>query len=418
MQETVPAAMPKHFENWCRRFDDIFKLKVHRQQFRVYLGGLLSESRRKNLSVLAADTVNSSYSSLRHFLTGAIWEVDRLNTRRLEVMQQCRQTTPRKGFSLIIDDSGHPKSGFATAGVGRQYIGQLGKTDRGVVMVTTHLYDGVRSLPLDLALYQPASRFEQGKQAPEFIKKPELALQLIDQCLKRKWHPGVVVLDAGYGNNTPLLQQLDCRHLRYLASIAHNRVVYCQQDGASVKRRVDEVVRTLSPEAFTAVELPLDKPRTVWVTLVEVKVPRLEGKRWLAIQMSTATLEPTTEVDYFFTNHEQATPEWVGLTYSTRNWVEVFYREAKNWLGLTEYQGRDALSLKRHWILVFTAYTFILWHQLTGGLRRRWSTRALETFGQAFEAFRTAVEFRFVRWLFNHADVFASHKARFGFIWA
>ena len=72
-------------------------------------------------------------------------------------MQQCSQTKIRRGFTLIIDDSGHRKSGKSTAGVGRQYIGVLGKTDNGVVLVTTHLYDGVKSLPLDVSLYQHAS---------------------------------------------------------------------------------------------------------------------------------------------------------------------------------------------------------------------------------------------------------------------
>lgn len=104
----------------------------------------------------------------------------------------------------------------------------------------------------------------------------------------------------------------------------------------------------------------------------------------------------STEVDYFLTNApiQQVNATQIAQTYSQRNWVEVFYREAKGWLGLREYQVRDAKSLKRHWILVFCAYTFILWHQLTGGFRRQWATKPLQTFAQALEAFRTAVEFR------------------------
>jgi hypothetical protein len=34
-----------------------------------------------------------------------------------------------------------------------------------------------------------------------------------------------------------------------------------------------------------------------------------------------------------------ATAEWIVNTYAQRNWIEVFYREAKGWLGLKEYQG-------------------------------------------------------------------------------
>ncbi|NEP05007.1 MAG: hypothetical protein F6K34_09295 [Okeania sp. SIO4D6] len=32
------------------------------------------------------------------------------------------------------------------------------------------------------------------------------------------------------------------------------------------------------------------------------------------------------------------TSEWIVNTYSNRNWIEVFYGEAKGWLGLKEYQ--------------------------------------------------------------------------------
>ncbi len=55
----------------------------------------------------------------------------------------------------------------------------------------------------------------QGKQASEFIKKPDIALKLIDKCLERGEQPGVVLIDAGYGNNSKFLQELESRKLRY-----------------------------------------------------------------------------------------------------------------------------------------------------------------------------------------------------------
>ena len=96
---------------------------------------------------------------------------------------------------------------------------------------------------------------------------------------------------------------------------------------------------------------------------------RLEGERTFAIVMNASSVEEATDIDYFITNFEPSkiTAEWVVKTYSERNWVEVFYREAKGWLGLKEYQVRDKWSLERHFILVFCAYTFIIWHKLTGG---------------------------------------------------
>lgn len=190
-----------------------------------------------------------------------------------------------------MDDSGHRKSGKATEGVGRQYIGEIGKTDNGVVLVTTHLDDGVRRLPLDVALYQHASSLERGKTDPQFIKKPELALQLIERCLARGYRPGVTVLDAGYGNNTPLLKQLELRQLTYLAAIAKNRQVSYQlaTDAKARKRSVSELAQALASEDFIFVQLNLEQPRTVWVALLPVQVPKLAGQRWIAIQLNAAS---------------------------------------------------------------------------------------------------------------------------------
>ncbi|MDX3848670.1 transposase [Streptomyces europaeiscabiei] len=37
----------------------------------------------------------------------------------------------------MIDDSGDRKDGTASANVGQQWLGRLGKTDNGIVTVTT-----------------------------------------------------------------------------------------------------------------------------------------------------------------------------------------------------------------------------------------------------------------------------------------
>ena len=288
-------------------------------------------------------------------------------------------------------------------------------------MVTTHLYDGKKSLPLDVELYQHASSLHQGKKDLEFKKKPELALALIDRSLERGYRPGIVLIDAGYGNNTTFLLELEKRKLKYLGGLAKNRKVI--RETKTNKRediRLDKLAESLPIEGFTSVQLNLDKPKTVWVATAEVKLSQLEGTRTIAIVMNASTFNQASEIDYFITNVEstKATAEWIVTTYAQRNWVEVFYREAKGWLGLSEYQVRDYRSLLRHFILVFCAYTFILWHTKTGGLRRRWASKPLNTFTEALEAFRTAMSFRFVEWLNQNQDVFFAYKAALGFVWA
>jgi SRSO17 transposase len=43
---------------------------------------------------------------------------------------------------LVLDDTGDKKDGTATAHVSRQYLGSVGKTDNGMVAVTTLWTDG------------------------------------------------------------------------------------------------------------------------------------------------------------------------------------------------------------------------------------------------------------------------------------
>lgn len=81
MKETTSTAMPPCFNKWCRCFDDIFTHKAQKAGFRHYLGGLLGESERKNLTQLSKDTVGVTYHRLHHFLTAASWNAELVNQR-------------------------------------------------------------------------------------------------------------------------------------------------------------------------------------------------------------------------------------------------------------------------------------------------------------------------------------------------
>jgi hypothetical protein len=421
MRETTPAAMPPCFDRWCKKFEDLLLNKAQKREFRHYVGGLLGESQRKNLSQMARDAVEVTYHKLHHFLTESTWSANKINERRLEIMSKCNQTRISQGFSLIVDDSGHRKTGNFTAGVGRQYIGEIGKTDNGNVVVTTHLYDGKKSLPLDIELYQHATSLAEGKKDPEFKKKPTLALELIDKSLRRGYRPGIVLIDSSYGNNTSFLKELEEKKLNYIGGIAKNRnILVKNKSGISEEIRIDEYAQWILSEEFQEIQILGEKPRTLWVAIIEAEISKLIGQRKIAIVMSAPVFEDAEDIDYLITNveGEKVTEQWIVVTYSERNWVEVFYREAKGWLGLSEYQVREKKSLERHFILVFCAYTFILWHKLTGGLRRRWANKPLNTFPEALEAFRTAISYRFVEWLNQNRHVFAAYKASCGFVWA
>ncbi|NEP08197.1 MAG: hypothetical protein F6K25_05380 [Okeania sp. SIO2G4] len=54
--------------------------------------------------------------------------------------------------------------------------------------------------------------------------------------------------------------------------------------------------------------------------------------------------------------------------------------------------------MMRHFILVFVAYTFIVYQQLIAGLRKGYSRQALTNFTETLEAFVTGVSYNFFCW--------------------
>ena len=97
--------------------------------------------------------------------------------------------------------------------------------------------------------------------------------------------------------------------------------------------------------------------------------------------------------------------------------MKSFIGKQSCWLGLKEYQVRKKDALLRHFILVFTAYTFIVYQQLMGGLRKRYAHKSLTTFADTLEAFLTGISYNFLGWLQNNLELFAKHKTNRRFIW-
>ena len=135
---------------------------------------------------------------------------------------------------------------------------EIGKTENGVVVVTSHLYEGIKSGPLDIELYQKADSLPQGKADPEFKKKPEIALELINRTLERGYRPGIVLSDVGYGNNTTFLQEVKKRKLKYIGRIAKTRQVKVKKGGkVTEENRIDILSKSLPKGLFTKNDLQL-----------------------------------------------------------------------------------------------------------------------------------------------------------------
>ena len=134
----------------------------------------------------------------------------------------------------IIDDTGFPKKGQHSVGVTRQYCGQLGKQDNCQVAVTLSLANHDASLPIAYRLYLPEdwakdqARRHKAKipETMAFHTKPEIALEQIKAARSAALPQGVVLMDAGYGNDTSLRTEITALDMSYVAGIGPNTSVW------------------------------------------------------------------------------------------------------------------------------------------------------------------------------------------------
>src|SRR6478735_6314268 len=158
-------------------------------------------------------------------LGDVLGDADRLAAVRAYALPALLERGPIRAW--LVDDTGLPKKGKLSVGVARQYCGQLGKRDDCQVAVTLSVATEQASLPIAYRLYlpeawasDPARRALAGVPGEvEFRTKPAIALEQIGQALAAGVPTGVVVTDAGYGNDTDFRDGVTALGLAYVAGI-------------------------------------------------------------------------------------------------------------------------------------------------------------------------------------------------------
>ena len=202
-----------------------------------YCTGLLLPGERKSVEPMAArlapDNVRRMHQSLHHLVADAPWDDKAMLAEvRRQVLPSLRKHGPVVAW--VVDDTGFPKQGKHSVGVARQYCGQVGKADNCQVAVSLSVSSWNASLPIAWRLYLPETWRQDGKRCrkagvPEEVKfqtKPEIAVEQIRQALEQQVPVGVVLADAGYGNNTQFRDRLAQLGLRYIVGIETSTTVW------------------------------------------------------------------------------------------------------------------------------------------------------------------------------------------------
>jgi SRSO17 transposase len=361
-------------ERYAAQFDDLFSRPNQRHAFRQYLAGvLLPAERNKTLTALAhAEPIigaqHPAVQRLQWFLSESPWAAATITTRRLALLRRDPGTAPHGQGVLIVDETGDRKDGEKTAHVGRQYLGNRGKIENGVVSVSSLWADERVYYPLVVEPYTPERWFAAGKADAAFRTKPQIALELVDQALADDWPFRAVVADCLYGEHHGFTAGLTTRGVPYVVALRPSHAWWAPVEAIGAVWEVAAHGGWMSPQqpgAWVPVERSFrDGHTTVWWVLEGEAGPYgpQRGRRLVIATPDPATL-PESATWYLETTLPLAEADLAEVVrlYGLRNWVEQEYKQVKHSLGWSQYQVRSDRAMRRHWALVQCAFAFCWW---------------------------------------------------------
>jgi DDE superfamily endonuclease len=388
MTKRLPVSQaPGPLEDYCARFDDLFGARAQREGFRRYLEGLLLPAERnKTLTALAntepvAGAQRKEAQSLQWFLSESGWAPKQVNEHRLELLLEESATAPDEKGVLVIDEHGDRKWGKHTAHVGRQWLANIGKTDNGVVSVSSLWADEGVYYPLEVEPYTPSHHFEGGKNDPRFRTKLKIAGELVGRAVEKGISFRAVVADSFYGEDEELRWTLKDLGMGYVLALKPSHG-WWHREGQEIGAlweaalgagwegpsspgawaRVERRFRDGHTEEWWTLEVeagpygPEKSQRAVVVTTEPGKLP--ERKTWYLV-----TNLPHPSCSERSTEGDLATADLAEVVrlYGLRMWVEQSFKQVKHVLGWSDYQVRSDLAIRRHWQLVLCAFSFCWW---------------------------------------------------------
>jgi SRSO17 transposase len=345
MVKPRPAAPTvKYIDTYCELYKDLFVEIRAYECFKYLHVGLISNLKRKSLPEIAKIVGLENEQGLHHFLTESPWSASQLEARRLEIILKVLEG---REIDVIIDETGDRKKGKSTDYVKRQYLGNLGKIDNGIVSVNAYGYAEGVTFPLKCKVYKPKERLKEGDK---YQSKPEIGSEIIRELKSLGFRIRRVLADSLYGeSHSNFISVIEELKIEYAVAIRTNHGVWLPKEqkvrvnkwrefehiswnGKTEKRYIREIIygkRRLIQYWEITTDSQTVPPESTW--LVMTRIPNLKYRD-------------------------------VGNIYRVRAWVEYGFKQCKSELGWADFRVTHFAQIAKWWELVMSAYLLVSLH--------------------------------------------------------
>jgi SRSO17 transposase len=354
---------------------------------------------------MAARVAPGDTQQLHHFVSTSPWATAPLED---ELVKAADRLVGGPEAVLVIDDTALVKQGRHSAGVKRQYCGQLGKRANCQSLVSLTVARSEVPVGVGLRLFLPEDwAADAGRRAaagvPDTVAyrpKWRIALDEVDRILASGARFGFVLADAEYGKAAGFRAGLAERRLAYAVGILPAQKVYPadvilsfperRPTGRPRKHPVPSAASVAAaelvesrPGAFRAVSWRTGTKGPLRAEFAAFRVRVADGpvaadgqhlpgdEAWLVGEHRASG-----ERKYYLSNlPADASLEALAALIKARWVCEQMHQQLKDELGLDHFEGRSWRGLHHHALLCLLAFAF-LQHLRLGGKKRRHPARA------------------------------------------
>lgn len=378
----MPAIVefPRVIADVADRFADLFENQPQREHFAEYLTGLIVAQHKTVSGINAEFADTTDQSCLNRFVTSAQWDVDQLNARRLELLQEDAATRYSSRGVIAVDDVLIDHDGKLIDDVGWfwDHAEERYKIAHDYLFANYVCPSG-KHYPLEFRRFQKREQCEA--TGMPFQDHGVLFRQLVDWVCQRNI-PGDFTFDSYFSSAENLNHLHEHKNEQgesraYVGDLKTNRKIEVR--GRSI--RVDEFAATIVREDRQELRRSDDRQ---WYFTTTVRLPQV--KHPVRIVLIWRNRRDGQLAKVLVTNRTRWEVNRILQTYRYR-WTgtETFHRDGKQELGMGDCQLRSGQGQTRHMHLVMLAYSLLM-RQLKQPSAKAWALERLTTIGQACRA--------------------------------
>jgi SRSO17 transposase len=384
-------------------FRDLFDNQCEFRHFQNYLTGLMVLEKKSMANISNCILNSADKTNLSRFFREAPWCEQEMNDRRIDYMlaQPAPQRRPAKVSSFILDDTLCEHVGSLFEYVDRHYDHCDSRYPLAHNVVTSFYLSGAVRFPVDARLYRryeeitpweafvqrhcPEREIPKEKKArqrlhkevdttlledpafallhEQFKTKIPLAQELLQSAIDRSIPFQTVLMDSWYLSEE-LVKTLAEQKKDWVSLLKKNRNVeshsFTLRDAQGQEVlfsrphiKIEDLVPLIPKRSYQKVTI---SNKDYWCFSLKVRVPSL-GRVRIVISYDNADL--TGPYAVLVSNRTDWSAKRMMTAYLKRWPIETFYQDSKGHLGLDAYRMRTSEAIKKHWCLVFVAYSLL-----------------------------------------------------------